>query len=129
MSVLPQDETGKAEYGYSYDFDMQEVAIYVDNGAGGVELWDGVVTFSGDVQVDTDDLEAAVEDQLKNYHFYAWEVDTSIYYLGYQTKNGAWYAKKINPANGTCEYAVGGSSPPTAANLSAQSYGSFESKF
>ncbi len=61
MSVLPQDETGKAEHGYSYDFDMPEVAIYVDNGAGGVKLWDGSADFLGDVEVDTDALEAICE--------------------------------------------------------------------
>jgi len=60
VSVLPQDETGKAEHGYSYDFEMGEVAIYVDDGAGGVELWDGSADFTGDVEVDTDALEALV---------------------------------------------------------------------
>lgn len=330
MSLLPQDETGKAEHGYSYDFDMPEVAIYVDDGAGGVKLWDGTADFGGDVEVDTDALEAlvlagnviladiktaveimddwddgsdmanvvphtsvipaagstvtplggsatwtsaaidclgfstvtiiltadvdsiedgmqfrwssdgtnwddvygfhlhsatsetrrfqfpvcaryfsinyindsgaqgyfrvqtilhrsntltsiheidgtvghdrsctlvkasifgettaggggfvnvkvnpsgslvveasveeieAVEDELGNYHFYGWEVDGSIYYLGYQDKAGAWYAKKIDLDAGTCLYAAGASSPPAVADLSAQSYAAFASVF
>ena len=211
MSVLPQDETGKAEHGYDYDFEMSKTAIYVDDGAGGVILWDGTADFSGDVEVNTDALEAligevqvsptqysllervkvlatsltslmalvgevqasptqysllerlkvldtelklkadltetqpvsaaslplpasaateqTVLDNLEHYKFYAWEVDTSIYYVGYQDKEGAWYAKKIDPATGTCLYAVGGSSPPAAADLSAQSFGAFAAKF
>jgi hypothetical protein len=80
---------------------------------------------SGALAVDLD----AIEDSLTDYHFYAWEVDTNVYYLGYQTKSAAWYAKKIDPAAGTCLYASGGSSPPTPANLSAQSYDSCEATF
>lgn len=327
MSVLPQDETGKAEHGYDYDFEMAKTVIYVDDGAGGVEIWDGTADFGGDVEIDTDALETICEriavateimddwddggdraninlpdsvniaglttttplnsgvswtgtgestlpyksitivcfadqdsaadglqlqwsadnsnwedhtaeytytastdfsigasvragwfrvkytnggtnqgvfrlytfmhttqadtnirplsfaitdnesgpmvravlaakkpnaayanieataggnlkvsieeqdasaglatdqtllDNLDHYKFYAWEVDSSIYYVGYQTKEGAWYAKKIDPSAGTCEYDVGASSPPTAANLSAQSYGAFADKF
>ena len=129
MSVLPQDETGKPERGYDYDFEMEKVAIYVDDGAGGVQLWDGTADFGGDVEIDTDALEQIVTDSLEHYKFYAWEVDTSVYYIGYQTKAGAWYSKKIDPSAGTCLYAAGASSPPTAANLSAQSYAAFEATF
>jgi len=60
VSVLPQDETGKAEHAYDYDFEAQRVAVYVDDGAGGIEIWDGTADFGGDVEVDTDALEALV---------------------------------------------------------------------
>ncbi len=54
MSVLPQDETGKAEHGYDYDFEMAKTVVYVDDGAGGVVIWDGTADFGGDVTVDPD---------------------------------------------------------------------------
>ena len=61
MSRLPQDETGKPERGYDYDFGMEAVAVYVDDGAGGVELWDGNVTVAGDVLLAVDELENLVQ--------------------------------------------------------------------
>ncbi len=129
MSLLPQDETGKAEHGYDYDFEMQKVAVHVDDGAGGVILWDGTADFSGDIEINTDTIEQYILDTLEHYKFYAWEIDTGVYYVGYQDKDGKWFAKKIDPAAGTCLYAYGASAPPTAANLSAQSYDAFAAKF
>jgi len=130
VSVLPQDETGKAEYGYSYDFDMQEVAIYIDNGAGGVELWDGLVSFSGDVQVDTDDLEQLVEDSLDTYKMDDFDVSGDPKYVGFQDKDGNYYIARYNIGTPAVDYTAGSSGYAAAwTNRASESYDSFANTF
>ncbi|MHA2064553.1 MAG: hypothetical protein ACXABY_09260 [Candidatus Thorarchaeota archaeon] len=70
-----------------------------------------------------------VEDSLQDYHFYGWEIDTGVIYVGYQDKGAAWYVKKIDPAAGTVTYAAGASAPPAVADFSTQSFDAFNVKF
>ncbi len=130
MSVLPQDETGKAEHGYSYDFDMPEVAIYVDDGAGGVKLWDGSADFTGDVEVDTDALEQIVTDSLAHYKLDDFDVASDPKYLGYQDKDGNYYIIRYNIASPDVGYTKGASAYSTAwTNRASESYSDFASTF
>lgn len=129
MSVLPQDETGKAEHGYDYDFDMPKTAIYVDDGLGGVELWDGDLTLVGDVQIDTDALEQHIVDQLAQYKFSGYVVSGTAVYIGHEDKAGAYYVQYIETSTGVVTYAVGTGGIPIPGNYSGLDFGSFASKF
>jgi hypothetical protein len=61
---LPMDSLGKALMGYDFDFEMLKVAMYKDDGAGGVELWDGTVDIlvTGDFYLELDDVEELLTD-------------------------------------------------------------------
>lgn len=66
-SRMDRDSTGKPLRGFDFDFEMPAVAIYVDDGAGGVTLWDGDVTVSGDLYIALDDVETlltAIRDRI-----------------------------------------------------------------
>ena len=129
MSVLPQDETGKAEHGYDYDFEMAKTAIYVDDGLGGVELWDGTADFGGDVEIDTDALEQLVADQLQQYKFSGYVVSGTAVYIGYEDKAGNYYVQYIETSTGVVTYAVGTGGIGVPGDYSGLDYGSFASKF
>ncbi len=130
MSVLPQDETGKAERGYDYDFDMEKVAIYVDDGAGGVKLWDGSADFTGDVEIDTDALEQLVADSLAHYKMDDFDVSSDPKYVGYQDKDGNYYIARYNIASPAVDYTKGTSGYAAAwTNRAAESYSDFASTF
>jgi hypothetical protein len=93
--------------------------------AGGGAYINVKVDPSGALSVNLDIL----EDSLQDYHFYGWEIDTGVIYLGYQDKGAAWYVKRIDPAAGTATYAAGASAPPAVADFSTQSFDAFNVKF
>jgi len=61
---LPLDPLGKPLMAYDFDFDAIRVAMYKDDGAGDVELWDGTVDVSvtGDFYLNLDDVETLLTD-------------------------------------------------------------------
>lgn len=129
MSVLPQDETGKAEYGYDYDFGMPNTAIWVDDGAGGVELWDGNVTLAGDILIAVDDLEQYTLDQLFHYKFSGWTVSGTAVYLGYEDKDGNFYIQYFETSTGVVLFHKDTGGIPAPGTWSGLAYASFASTF
>lgn len=61
---LPLDPLGKPLMGYDFDFEMPKVAMYKSDGAGGVELWDGVIDVdaTGSFFLNLDDVEDLLTD-------------------------------------------------------------------
>jgi len=117
--------------GYDFDFEMCAVAMYKDDGAGGVELWDGIVdiSVSGDLYVVVDDLEQYILDQLDQYKFSGYVVSGTAVYLGYENKAGAYYVQYIETSTGVVTYAVGTGGIVAPGSYSGLSYDSFANKF
>lgn len=130
MSVLPQDETGKAEHGYDYDFGMPRAVVYVDDGVGGVKIWDGSADFIGDVEINTDALEQLVTDSLEHYKLDDFDVSSDPKYVGFQDKAGNYYIARYNIASPAVDYTAGASGYSAAwTNRAAESYADFASTF
>ena len=127
---LPLDPLGKPLMGYDFDFEMCKVAVYIDDGAGGVALWDGVVDIdvTGSFYVYVDDLEQYILDQLAQYQYTGFLEDGTDTYIGYEDKDGNYYIEKY-PDTGLVTFAVGTGGIPATGTWTGLSYGTFASKF
>jgi hypothetical protein len=75
------------------------------------------------------DILAMITDNLDNYKFSGFETITTVDYLAYEDKDGAYYVQKIDNSAGTVTYAVGSGGEPGAGSYAALSYGNFNTKF
>ena len=127
---LPLDPLGKPLMAYDFDFDAIRVAMYRDDGAGGIELWDGLmdVSVTGDLYLAVDDLEQYVLDQLKQYKYTGFLEDGTDVYVAYEDKDGKYYIEK-HPSSGLVTFAVGTGGIPATGTWTGLDYGSFASKF
>jgi len=113
----------------AYDVDVSGADVQViadEEGRLRIQLDD--VEFTGDLEVDTDDLEANIEDQLLNYHMSDWLESGDNTYVGYLTKAGAWMIKKFTESTGQVRY-VSGSSGYSFADPASLSYDDFATEF
>lgn len=97
-------------------------------------VWDKMVqpyfSLEGDVEVDTDALEALVQDQLQDYHMDDFDVSGNPIYVGYQHKTGKYYIQRFNTTTGAVDYTAGASSYSTAwTNRASESYDEFSVTF
>ena len=94
------------------------------------EKWDGKVDtiVSGDLIVAVDDLEQYILDQQKNYKLNDWKEVGNVYYLGYLTKDGAWYIKKVDLTNEQVRY-IKGASGYDFSDPASLSYNNFDTVF
>lgn len=87
-------------------------------------------SLEGDVEVDTDALEALVEDQLGDYFMDDFDVSGNPIYVGYQRKNGNYYIQRFNTSTGAVDYTAGSSGYSAAwTNRASESYADFASTF
>ena len=94
------------------------------------EKWDGKIDtiVSGDLIVAVDNLEQYILDNLSQYKLSDWLVDGDIVYVGKLAKDGKWFIKKIDTANGQVRY-VSGSSGYSFADPASLSYDDFATEF
>jgi hypothetical protein len=76
-----------------------------------------------------EDILTMITDTLKNYMFSGFQTITTVDYLAYEDKEGAYYVQKIDNAAGTVTYAVGTGGEPGSGNYAGLSYGNFNTKF
>jgi hypothetical protein len=72
---------------------------------------------------------AMLQDNLQDYFFAGFETITTVDYLAYEDKVGAYYVQKIDNATGIVTYAVGTGGEPGPTNYAGLSYGAFNTKF
>jgi hypothetical protein len=97
-------------------------------------VWDKMVqpyfSLEGDVEVDTDALEALVEDTLQQYFMDDFDVSGNPIYVGYQRKDGYYYIQRFNTTTGAVDYTAGTSAYSTAwTNRASESYNDFATTF
>jgi hypothetical protein len=97
-------------------------------------VWDKMVqpyfSLEGDVEVDTDALEALVEDTLQQHFMDDFDVSGNPIYVGYQRKDGEYYIQRFNTTTGAVDYTAGSSNYSTAwTNRASETYADFATTF
>jgi hypothetical protein len=76
-----------------------------------------------------EDLLTMITDNLDNFKFSGWQTITTVDYLAYEDKDGAYYVQKFDNAAGTVTYAVGTGGEPGSGSYAALDYANFNVKF
>lgn len=97
-------------------------------------VWDKMVqpyfSLEGDVEVDTDALEALIEDQLQDYFMDDFDVASDPIYVGYQKKDGKYYIQRFTISTGAVDYTKGASGYGAAwTNRAGEAYADFAATF
>lgn len=74
--------------------------------------------------------EADVQDQLFNYKIDDFDVASNPVYIGYQTKDGAYFIRRVNTSTGAVDYTAGPSGYSAAwTNRAGEAYADFAGTF
>jgi hypothetical protein len=82
-------------------------------------------------EANSSDILAMITDNLDNYKFGGYYVTGTDAYLGYESKDGAYYVQYINTSTGVVQYAVGTGGLPAdpSTGYAGLSYDDFKDKF
>lgn len=94
--------------GYDVDSSGNDIQVIVDS-QGRLRVQLDNVTFTGDIQVDTDNLEQLVTDQQFDYKMSDYMQSGNVMYVGYLHKSGSWIIKSFDISTGALRYAYGAS--------------------
>ena len=77
-----------------------------------------------------DEIEGQLDDMLANYFLDDYDISSDPIYIGYQTKDGAYYIKRVYTSNGAVDYTKGTSAYSTAwTNRASESFADFGTTF
>jgi hypothetical protein len=131
-NILTSIHSVDGEVAHDRSCQLMKSIIIGRTSAGGEAYVNVKVNPSGALTVEegsAEDILIMITDTLKNYMFSGFQTITTVDYLAYEDKEGAYYVQKIDNAAGTVTYAVGTGGEPGSGNYAGLSYGNFNTKF
>jgi hypothetical protein len=131
-NILTSIHSVDGEVAHDRSCQLMKSVIIGRTTAGGEAYVNVKVNPSGALTVEegtAEDLLAMITDNLANFKFSGWQTITTVDYLAYEDKDGAYYVQKFDNAAGTVTYAVGTGGEPGSGSYAALDYANFNIKF
>jgi hypothetical protein len=131
-NILTSIHSVDGEVAHDRSCQLMKSVIIGRTSAGGEAYVNVKVNPSGALTVEegsAEDILTMITDNLANYFFSGFQTITTVDYIAYEDKEGAYYVQKIDNATGAITYAVGTGGEPGSGSYAALDYAKFNVKF